>query len=563
MKDQRSSQAIRRNASERENHVIDEYQANKIDRRAFIRHGSMIGLSLPVLSFLVACGDDGEAGTSTNGVTTTTGVAPPTTAAGPVIVRVGMVNPSTAIDPVLINNDGGVMFLSQFAETLTWSADDGSLRPLLAESWSPNDDSTVWTFKLRPGVLFSDGTPVTAADVVATFEGIALGNASSALGTARLSSGGTVALDDSTVQFHLDGPVGAFPYLVSTDNYNAVITPASFWQGYEEGAYEKSFIGTGPFIVENYTPEASALLVKNPNYWDAANATADRVEVTFFADDVAGVAALLGGQIDILPTFSSAAGSALVANSGFNVVATPSSSHRQMHFNTVEGVFADKRVRQAVALSLDRPAIVDGLLDGFGTVGNDHPIAPSFASFNPDRPAQRVQDVRAAMQLIDAAGVAGESVDLTAYTQGEIPALAQIVQSAVRDIGLEFNVAVLEAGTYFSDFWLAGIPIGITGYGHRGIPNVFLDAPLRSDGAWNASGPWVNKEYDALLDSFAGESDLESQRTLSGQIQTLLNEEVPLILPYFLPNLSATRAGLQGFEQTVMGHVFVNRVTFG
>lgn len=557
-------EAVRRNASERENHVIDEYRAGKISRRAFVRNGSIVGLSLPVLSFVAACGDDSEPSTTARSTTTT---AAPAAAAGPVTVRVGMFNPSTAIDPVLINNDGGVQFLSQFAETLTWSADDGSLRPLLAESWSPNDDSTVWTFKLRPGVTFSDGVPVTAADVVATFEGIAAGNASSALTTARLSPGGTVAVDDSTVQFNLDGPVGSFPYLVSTDNYNAVITPASFWDRYQEGAYERAFIGTGigtgPFIVDQYTPEGSAVLVPNPNYRDSAKRAVDRVEVTFFADDVAGVAAMLDGRLDVLPRFSPASGAALVGNNDFNVIVTPASTHRQVHFNTVEGIFTDKRVRQAMALSLDRPAIVEGLLDGFGNIGNDHPIAPQFAAFNPDTPTQRVQDLRTANELIDAAGVRGASVELNSYSQGEVPELAQIVQSAAREIGIDLNLAIHESGTYFSDYWLAQIPIGITAYGHRGIPNVFLDAPLRSTGPWNASGPWVNETYDALLDSFAAEADLGSQRELAGQIQTLLNEEVPFVLPYFISNLAATGKGVRGFEQTVMGHTFVDAVSIG
>lgn len=579
-------EAIRRKRSERENHIIDEYLAGKIDRRTFVRHSSIVGLSLPVAGFLAACGDDNgtpqTAATTTQPATTqpttdtaatttqpttdtaaTTTAAPAEPEAGPVTVRVGMRTLATAVDPVLINDIGGVQFLSQVAETLTWSANDGTLRPLLAESWSPNDDSTVWTFKLRPGVRFSDGTPMTAADVVATFEGIAAGNAASALATGRLSPGNTVAIDDLTVEFRLDGPVGAFPYLVSTDNYNAVITPASFWANYTEGLYQESFIGTGPYLVESYEPEASAVFVRNPNYRHADSVTVDRVEVTFFTDDAPTIAAMLDGRLDIVPFFSPGTGAALFDNPEFVVTTTPSTTHRQIHFNTALSPFDDKRVRQAVAYAIDRVGIVEGVFDGYAVLGNDHPIAASYAMHAPGVPEQRHQDLQLANQLMDAAGARGAGADVNTYTDDINEPLAQVLQSNARDIGLDFNVQIHDPGTYFSDYWLTGTPVGVTGYGHRGIPNVFLTAPLRSDGPWNASGPWVNAEYDALLDRFVGESDLEAQRSLAAQIQTLLNEEVPVLWTAFREELSARRASLSGEDGTIMGHIAVQNAFFG
>ena len=109
-----------------------------------------------------------------------------------------------------------------------------------------------------------------------------------------LSKGGTQKVDDHTVAFHLDAPNGSFPYSVSIDNYNAVILPASY-----KGDYEKTFEGTGPFRLENYTPKVGATFVRNPDYW-GEKALPDRLEFKFYGDVQPRILALQAGEVDIL-----------------------------------------------------------------------------------------------------------------------------------------------------------------------------------------------------------------------------------------------------------------------
>lgn len=560
---------IRQGATPVEGELIDDYMARRLSRREFIRRGSIAGMSLPVLGFIAACGDSegedttttttgdtGDTGTTAADETTTT---EPTADEGPATVRIGLTNPAGVIDPVLINDEGRIQFVSLIADTLTFSATE-ELRPALAESWESNEDATQWTFTLRDGLVYSDGTPVTADDVVATFEGIADGNAASALGPGKLSPGGTVALDERTVQFNLDAPVGAFPYIVSSDNYNAIILPTSFWDAYAEGSYENSFIGTGPFMVESFTPGQGAVLVRNDNYWGPL-ARPDRVEVTFFADESAMIAAFQEGRLDVLPSFSAANGQALLNDPDVQIEVIPTSEHRQIHMNTQEGLFADKRVRQALALAINRQALVDGLLAGFGDLGNDHPIAPFFPMFDPDAVEQKVEDLETANALIDEAGVRGAEVTLNTLQFVELDLLAQLIQGAGAQIGLTIDLQIDDAGTYYGNYWLDST-LGITNYGHRGVPNVFLDAPLKSDGPWN-SAKFNNPEYDALVDAFIAETDVAAQRDLAGQIQVLLADEVPMIIPYFLSNISAVPQGSSGLETTGMGHVVVTELELG
>ena len=173
-------------------------------------------------------------------------------------VRVAQTTPSGAIDPVTVPDSGGVIMLCQTGEYLAISAGDLRLRPVLAESWKPNQDGSVWTFKLRQGVKFHNGKTMSADDVVATIDRLAdPKNASNALSafSGVLSKGGTKKVDDYTVEFHLDAPNGNFPYYVSSDNYNTIILPADY-----AGDFEKNFIGTGPFKLEKYTPKVGRLL---------------------------------------------------------------------------------------------------------------------------------------------------------------------------------------------------------------------------------------------------------------------------------------------------------------
>lgn len=151
------------------------------------------------------------------------GTATTQPSAGPVTVRAAIPAPAVGIEPVTINDEGGLTMFGQTGQYLAFSDAELQLVPVLAESWESNDANDVWTFSLRKGVRYHDGTEVKAQDVVATIAGIAAGNAGSAFETFRVDPANVVALDDSTVEFTLSQPSGSFPFFVSSDNYNAAI----------------------------------------------------------------------------------------------------------------------------------------------------------------------------------------------------------------------------------------------------------------------------------------------------------------------------------------------------
>jgi len=543
--------ALRRSAGQLENQVVDEFLAGRLDRRGLLREGSRFGLALPLIGGLL-------------GTANPFGTSRALAQAGQpgATIRVASPTPAGAVEPVSVANTGGLVLLMQTGEFLIFDQPDLVLRPMLALSWKPNEDGSVWTFKLRPDVKFHNGKVMTAADVAATMDRLCdPKNGSNALSAFRgvLSVGGTRKVDDLTVEFHLDAPNGNFPYIVSSDNYNAIILPADY-----AGDFEKTFVGTGPFKLEKYTAKVGASFVRNPDYW-GTKALPARTEFTFFADQQPQILALQGGQVDVILQIVVQGAQGLLNSPDVKVIKLRSSAHRQLHMRTDVPKFADKRVRQAIALTLDRPALAAGLFRGLAEPGNDSPFAPVYPSTDKAVP-QRKKDIGQAKALLAAAGVPnGFEATLTTERVQEIPDYAVLVQNACREIGIKLNLKIETDSAYYgkaqpgqSD-WLDS-EMGITDYGHRGVPNVLLGAPLLSTGAWNAAH-FKNAEYDGLVAKYAATTDLGAQRELAGKIQALLLDETPVIFAYFYDYLSATATNVGGVTVTAISQIFLANAT--
>lgn len=533
-----------------EHHVLDELLSGKLDRRSFLRHGSRVGLSMAVMAGALRAMGLEPVGRAQAQAGKTGGT-----------IRIAQITPSGAIEPVSIADQGGLMVLQQAGDFLVMDGPDLKLRPMLATSWKPNENGSIWTFTLREGVKFHDGRTMTADDVVASIDRLANpANGSNALSAFKgvLSKGGTTKVDDHTVRFTLDAPNGNFPYYVSSDNYNAVIVPADY-----KGDFEKTFNGTGPFKIEKYTPKVGASFVRNPDYW-GGQAMVDRVELSFYSEQQPQVLALLGGQVDLIQQIVAAGSQSLIDNPAVTILRLKSSAHRQIHMKNA-GPFADKRVRQAMAMALDRPAIVKGLFRGLADVGNDSPFGPIFPSTDTTVP-QRVKDIPKAKELMAAAGMAGGfDVTFTTMQLQELPTLAALIRNAGAEIGIRVNLKIEDVGAYYGDAvpgksdWLDSA-FGMTDYGHRGTPNVFLAAPLLSTGTWN-SAAFKNPEYDKLVAGYIAALDPAAQRAQAGAIQKLLLDETPIIFPYFYDYLTATAKNLSGVEGTAMGQMFLQKAT--
>jgi peptide/nickel transport system substrate-binding protein len=546
------------------NHIIDEFAAGRLSRRDFIRRGTVVGISMPLLgSILAACGSTASSSSPSGGSSSAAGKPG-------AVIKAGIVTPTASINPVTVADQGGLDMLAQTGEYLCLSTQTLTLQPVLATSWTPNSKADVWTFKIRQGVKFHNGQSLTADDVVYTYQlhtnpkGGA--NALSAFGGV-LAPAGVKKVDDFTVEFHLTAPNGNFPYLTSSDNYNMIILP----KGYDPAKWESTFMGTGPFKLGSYTPKQGATFTRNESYW-GTKALPASTQFTFYDTQNPSILALTGGTIDVVGQFAVAGGQELLTGS-YNIIKLKSAAHRQLSMRCDKAPFNDPRVRQAIALTLDRPTIVKALFKGYADVGNDSPFAPVYPSTNTSV-AQRTMNIAKAKSLLSAAGHgSGFSTQLVTENFVEIPQYAQIIAQSAKAVGVNIGLKVESSSQYYgkatfgNSDWLDAT-MSLVDYGHRSVPNVFLTSPLETYNAKTGTGTWnaahfANAQYDKLVSQYIAASDVGTQKNIAGQIETLLLDQTPVIFGYFYNYLTATAQGVTGVYPTAIGHLFLNKAGKG
>ena len=540
-----------------ENDLIDEFAVGGVDRRGFIQRATVLGLSMGVVGSALAAYDApsafGAPSRGKAGGRLRLGVLPP---------------PAKDLEPHKLADTGGLVTDGIAGEFLTRSTKTLALLPELALSWSPNANATVWTFKLRPNVKFHSGQAFGAADVVATYERL-VGADSGALSAFKgvLSSGGIKAVDNLTVQFTLDSATASFPYLTSSTTYQAIILP----KDYKLGTYDKTPQGTGAFRLISYTPGVGAKFDRNPNWW-GGTAPLDGVDITYYTDPAAHVAALVGGQVDMLNEVQFANGRALFNNPNVQIFPVRGAQNRTVGLRVnLNNPLKDRRVRRAIALTLDRPAIVKTLFNNFADVGNDSPFAPVFPSTNKSVP-QRKKDIPAAKKLLAAAGYAkGFKVPFIVQKNGEMPQLAQIMQRSARAIGIDLALqlqtdAQFFAGTqwtapcsYGNTPWLNGA-MTLTGWGGRAVPNVYLSSEVKSCSIWNEA-QYKNPKLDRVIDKYLGAIALSDQRKYANQIQRTLLNDTPFIFPYFFNSLAAGSKKVKRYNHDASAQVYLSRTS--
>jgi peptide/nickel transport system substrate-binding protein len=540
-----------------ENAFVDDVLARQFDRGELLRRASILGISVSSIGVLLRALGQPEPAFG----------AVRRAAAGSTL-RVGIIPPPTgAIEPSTLSDLGGLQTAGIAGEFLTRATQGKTLLPELATSWKTNASATVWTFALRPNVVFQTGQALTADDVVATWKRLAStgSQALSAIGS-YLKPDGVVKVDDLTVAFHLESSVSNFPYLTSSETYQAIILPAN----YKSGTFTTTPQTTGAFQLTAYTPGVSATYTPFPKWWGGAPSLAG-VQVTYYSAAAAADAALLGGQIDLIGQVQLATDRSLFTNSSVQIFTARGATHREVPMRVDDSnPLADYRVRQAIALTLDRPQIVKTLFNNLADVGNDSPFAP-FYGLAQSVP-QRTQDIAKAKQLIAAAGYEkGFPLKLTTEQLGEIPELAQIIQSSVKAIGIDLSLSILTSTAYYAGSqtgppsgwgdtpWL-NAPIDITDWGSRPVPNVFLASGLGTKGVWNAAH-YSNPTFDTTLKSFLAAASFSDENKYAVQLQNILLHDTPVIFPYFYYYLAAGSKSVKGFAADAVGQLYLSKTS--
>ncbi len=419
--------------------------------------------------------------------------------------------------------------------------DNFNVLPELATEWSVSPDGLTWTFKLREGVKFHSGKDFSSADVVYSFKRLldeATGSGARAV-LAFLDPDGIKAPDATTVTFTTKTPVVELPVLITNKFTN--IVP----DGAKKEDLQLHGDGTGPFMQEQFTPNAPVrILRKNPNYWDAGKPKADCLRITVAQEAVAAVAAMKSGQVDLMLNVDPSVIGTLKDDASVKLLETGASNSMTVSMWIDTKPFDDPKVREALKLVVDRQAMIDTVLLGFGEPGADNPVPlTNPASYLKEAPKQ---DIEKAKALLAEAGYAdGLKFDL--YTAEGVPGMvrmAQVYAEMAKPAGIDINVVVTPAESFWDDVWLKK-PIVTSAWSMR-PPGEGLAVAYTQTAKWKETH-WERPDYDALL--------LKANTTVDGAERTklyqdagkMLATEGGLILPMFVHQVLALRAACDGY----------------
>ena len=466
-------------------------------------------------------------------------------------LRISVDQAASVIHPLLTRVNPEYMVTELLYSNLTRLKVDMTVEPDLAESWSANDALTEWTFKLRSGVKFHDGSPLTANDVVQSFKAILdPKNASPARNNVGPIAD-VIAADPLTAVFKLSTPYADFP--VATAYTVARIIPASIATG-DFKTLSTTAVGTGPFKLVSYEPDRLIVVERNPDYYDAKRPYLDRVEIQVFPDTSAQTSALLAGDIDIISTVQPTEYLRMKDAQGVNPLRVPSGQFCNINFGCDTKPFNDARVRRALALTVDRQAMVDFVTEGFGTPGNDTALNSSYR-FYADLPLRQANIAEAKKLLAEAGYPNGFEATLIASDKpSQRTQLAVALREMAKEAGININVQTMPHATYLEQVWKKGsFYVGF--YNMQPTADAIFKLLYTSDAAWNETR-WNNAAFDKVVNEARGITDEAKRKELYAEAQKLMNEDVPSIIPVFFDVLAAKRDWVAGFEVHPRASVF-------
>ena len=434
--------------------------------------------------------------------------------------NLGLITPSSGIDPLTTTQYDTMFVVGLASAQLVNTNASGQLEPQLASSWTQSAGKLSWTFTLRPGLKFSNGQPLTAKDVVSTFDAILSPTSQSPAASSFAGILKSVTGSGTSVVFHLAAPYADFPYLLS--GANTWILPA----GTKDTTWINDPVGAGQFILEKYTPGQGITYKKNPYYWDASAVKLAGVNVTFYSSDQSELLAFQSGQIDQIDSVPAA-------------VAVLGSKYRQQQagyvkfdaltFDVDKAPFNDVAVRQAVAWALNRSAIVQTVYAGKATIGNDVATFPDY-SVQPQGLTARSQNLSEVKKLLGSRVI---SFTITTYTDEQT--YAQLIQQELDATGnFKVSLDVQPEAQYYANGstspWLAA-PVTLTDWAER-LPAQLYSLIYVASSGWSASH-YSNSQLGSLVNQFEATSSAAQRQTLANQIATIEWTDVPVIIAAF------------------------------
>ncbi len=489
------------------------------------------------------------------GLSTLTFIAP----VGAATLRMAWSQDATGLDPHKQTAFSSLRLLELIYEPLVQLDSNLQVVPAIAESWEFSADGLALTFTLKANAKFSNGTPVTAADVKASFERLLDEATAAAARSNFLSIASIDTPDDATVVFHLSQPDA--PILVAIATINAAIVPAS---EIAAGSIGTTAIGSGPFKLDEWQPNAKEVLSANPN-WAGGKTGVDGITISVLPDETAILASLRAGQTDFALINDPLVATLVPSEANLQLNRVPGLAYNVLQLNPSRKPMDELKVRQAISCAVNRQEVLDTALVGEGRVTGPLTM-PAFRG-DPSTLFCYTQNVAKAKQLMQEAGYAdGFSATVIAAT-GEPPvasAEAQVLQSQLAEIGIKLDIKLMELNVYV-DTWLKGdFDMAVALNGGRPDPYSMYNRYFTKDGNLRNVSNYVDDTLDSLMQQGRVETDPEKRKAIFQQFESHLAEMSPWIWLSTSNLYTAQLKTVQGFVPSPTGSLSsLSAVTVG
>ncbi len=461
---------------------------------------------------------------------------------GKVIFASDIHGPNDQMDPTLFTS--GIDYTRGRAtyNSLTQHDENLTPHPELAEEFSTNADATEWTFKLRKGVVFHDGSPFTADDVIWSMNRH-MGDDSKSVVKAVISSVKEwKKIDSHTVKAILSSSNADLPTILGMFQFKIVKKDTTDF---------KKGIGTGPFVLQSFEPGVGSNHKRNENYWrDGANL--DEIEVFAITDKVARVSALLSGDIQLAQSVDPKAIRQIESTDGVELISIPGGAYMGICCMKSSLPGSNDDFVKGMQFIQRRDKIVKSFLKGHGTVGNDQPIAAAYGTDHCSELPQRPFDPDQAKFHFKKAGINSAELHVADVTAG-IGDAALLAQRELSKIGFDLKIKKVPNDGYWGAVWMK-TPLNVVVWNMRPTANAMLSIAFAPDAAWNDT-MWNNEKLGKLLITSRGETDPAKRHEMYCEMQKLVHENSGMVIPAHPNYIDGKSSKLKGMPKVPLGQM--------
>lgn len=473
-------------------------------------------------------------------------------------LNMGLLVEPPGLDPFHQAADARIQITVLMYQGLFYEGADGEAVPLLAESYEVSDDSLTYTFKLREGVTFHTGAPMTAEDVAYSYNYIRdAENGSPGAGDFAIISNIEV-LDDTTVRFTLSAPNASLPMTLG-NKYGAVVPAGYFDDDDAQNRMNRESVGTGPFRLSEFNPNSNLMVERFEGYWEENAPYLDAINFSFLPNSASMLVALRNNRIDLVNLSRPQDVQQIEGIEGIEIARFPSLNQKAIDLGAEQEALSDVRVRQAISLATDKQQLMEAAIGGYGQVIGTMTAAMEERWGVPieDLPMQGV-DVERAQSLLADAGY-GDGLDLTLTTINGydwMDPAAVTLKEQLGEIGINIDIQRVDLGVWIDNFRSRQMGLTFNDWASQPDPNLMFYRHFHQQPEGADFRNWNNAEASALLDQGRAQNDYDGRRETYADFQKLMAETVPTIMLFSADHVVVHDAAVENYAQHPTGWLY-------